>query len=336
MARPGFYNDNENRAYPFLDADGLTTFGLPSSTVVDSGFLIGPQSGYLAGTHTVHLAEVMRSGTTLTFYFETTAPGLVNGRLEFTRDVTDAPYTSSYADVADSQVLSDSSFSSECPSAISDAFSGYLVTGDLADLLVLLPGDGSLTGTALVEPATCRELGGSYARSVNIANADRTRYATPDGCKDQCWPGNVDPLYVRDTCLSGIIRFKEGYNSAIRQNTRENSLTFGARVGSGAGEACEQVPLYDTEAAPKDSLWLEGGPACNDVIRSINGVGGRVFNIKGGPGTTVTPYPGEARIEINVDMHDMATCGQDDGLDNITCPENSLSTSASECECGPA
>ena len=85
MGAPGFYNDNEFRAYPFIEEQDVVTVSsssslsassgsvgrLPETSVVDAGFVMGIDSGYLEHLHIVYLEEVSRSGTTVTFKFRT-------------------------------------------------------------------------------------------------------------------------------------------------------------------------------------------------------------------------------------------------------------------------
>lgn len=329
--RPGLYNDNTRRHYPFQEG---TAF-LPHSAVVDCGFRIGPNTGFDAAVHYVALRHVLREGDLLTFIFESSAPGLFGRQLRFIRDITDEPYALEYVDSMDNQPDSVSSSVSHTCDYVDD-FSGFLVTGPLAELLESLPGDGVLSGELQVEPALLQELGQTYARSLNVANGDRTRYETPEGCREQCWPYSLQPLYVRGTCLQGPIRFQEGYNLSITQSTDENLLTFDAVPGAGDGEVCEQVPVFDEEEPPDDSLFLEGGPACNEVIRSINGAGGPIVPITGGLGVRVTSVPAESRIIVNVDTLDMAVCSTQTDENDVSasdCP--SVSATDDPCACGP-
>lgn len=332
MAATSFYNDNANRSYPFVTDLELEAFSIPvpNSAIVECGFMLGPSSGFVAGTYNVFLVAIKREGDQFTFVFDSDAPGLTWRQLRFIRSLSDPTYTVEYADTEDNQEASVSeSLSHSCN--YPDDFIGHLVTGPLTALAAVLADGQTTTGSARVEPARNRSLVQGYARSLNLANADRTRYETPDGCRDQCWPHNLAPLYVRATCMTGPLRFKEGYNIRIDQDNSANSLTFSAEVGAGVGEPCEQVPLFADEQPPADSIFYEGGPACNEVIRSINGIGGRVVNVTGGLGVTVTPRPAYSEIIINVDTLDMAICAEP--VEDLDC--ESISESVIDCACGP-
>src|SRR5688500_4107359 len=94
MARPGFYNDNLNRSYPFIHGQTGT---LPDFAVADFGCVMGAESGFIEGQHSVRLHRVLKSEHgILEFEFRSDAPGLLDRVLRFTRNVTDAKYTTSY------------------------------------------------------------------------------------------------------------------------------------------------------------------------------------------------------------------------------------------------
>jgi hypothetical protein len=329
MASTSFYNDNANRSYPFLRGEAF----IPNSAIVDCGFVFGPGSGFTQGESTVYLSSVERNGDLLIFTFKTTAGNLLDRSLQFVRQVDDEQYQIEYVDTLDN-LNQGSASESESVSHLcdfADDFMGYLVTGPLDDLLAALPGDGILTGEATVEPAQVQDSSQAYARSINIANADRTRFETPDECRDQCWPTPPQPMWIVKRCVQGAIRFREGYNLRITQDGDENTLQFDAQVGAGAGEPCEQVPLYPGEELPRDSMFYEGGPACNQVIRSINGIGGRLVNVKAGAGVRVSADPARNKIRINVDTHDLAICAPEEDLPSLS----ETSVSEDPCDCGP-
>jgi len=328
MSQTKFYNDNSNRGYPFLRGEAF----LPNSAIVDCGFVFGPGSGFVAGTSTVYLAAVQRAEDLFIFTFKTTAGNLLDREIRFVRDITADPYVIEYADPLDNRQESASaseSLSYSCNYV--DDFAGYLVTGPLEALQTLLPTDGELTGIATVEPALLRDASAAYARTLNLANGDRTRYENPDDCRPQCWPVPPQPLWIVQRCVQGLIRFKEGYNLRISQDAEDNLLKFDASVGAGEGEPCHQVPLYPGEDLPANSIFYEGGPACNQVIRSINGIGGRMVDIRGKLGVRVQAEPEKHRIIIDVDTHNMAICVDSPELASLS----EVSVSSDPCDCGP-
>ena len=116
-------------------------------------------------------------------------------------------------------------------------------------------------------------------------------------------------VYVRG--LVGDLRFKEGYNVAIRQNDRDNSLTFLASQGAGAGTANCEVPVYPDEQPPAGSKLLTGGPACEEVISSINGLSASVIQLVADLGTSIYPSPLYANtLVVDFNRHNMPVCGE--------------------------
>jgi hypothetical protein len=312
MPKDQLLNDNAARDFPFLKGTSFTPF----SSVVACGFTLGPGSGFVAGEHNVFMTKVMRRNGRLWFFFTSDAPGVIGKYLIFSRSEEDPRYTLEYVDLVDEDPELDSisdSFSAvnEAGCDFSDMFGGFLVTGPLGELIDLIPDEDKLFGLSTVEPALLQSLVGAYGRSINVANSDRTRYEPPEGCSGVSWNDEPQPTYTRSTCLTGPIVFVPGYNSIILQSQQENSLTFSASVAAGEGEPCEQIALFEGESAPDDSQFLEGGPGCQEVVRSINGVGGPVAFMAAGQGVSIGFDPAEHEISVNVDLHNMLTCGHE-------------------------
>ena len=96
MPRPGWLNENSHRSFPLQkdqeESPALSTT-IPNDVVVDAGFVMGQSSGYVEGEHTIWLESVARGANTLTFTFQTDAPGCSGAPLVFTRDLTDKDAT---------------------------------------------------------------------------------------------------------------------------------------------------------------------------------------------------------------------------------------------------
>jgi hypothetical protein len=278
---------------------------------VDAGFVLGTGAGFDPAAHVVRLAKVRRAGADVFFDFETTAPAMFGSVLTFRRTVGDGRYLTEDADSDVEYGLSLSELDAAC---LEPLWSGFLTTGDLTALLALLPGDGELAGgagQAEVEPALVQNLSGTYVSSVNLANDDRTRVESPAGCDAVSWPAAPEPLYLNAACLRGVVRFAPGYNAVVTQADADNTLTFGAEVGAGAGQPCNEVPLHPGEAAPAGSSLLSGGPACGQVLRSVNGIGGRLFDVVAGLGFQVTPLPDSNRVVVDCNFAGLALCPED-------------------------
>lgn len=349
MAVPNFLNSNKGRTFPFLQhAQELielsesssisidTVFSmslLPNSAVVDFGSVMGSQSFYEEGTHHVYLFEIRREATTFAFDFRSTAPGLAGLSLVFRRAIASDDFETEYvSESTENEVSVSGSLSvSEC---VQDSiWSGYMVSGSMEELAEILVSQGDVLrggeDDVIVEPALNRSLVDQYIRSINLANDDRSRAENASGCQQLNWPFDIAPLYLNHSCMTGQIRWKEGYNVTIDQDDIENSITINAVVGGGEGEPCEEVPLFTEETAAQGQTLLSGGPDCNDVIRSINGVGGRVLDLLGGRGVIVTPEPNRNRLIIDIDMTDLKVCA------DFVNPEE-IESSISASFCGPA
>jgi hypothetical protein len=313
MAKTSFYIDNQNRDFPFLSG---TSFG-SLSTVVACGFMLGHGTGFTPGVSTVFLAKILREHGRFWFYFESDAPGLAGKTLIFNRSEDVEDFVTEYADLIDDDPSSLSA--SDSASVVedlglcefADSFAGFLITGSLVELKSLLSEGEHLLGQAIVEPALLQDLTGGYARSINLANGERTRYEPPNTCPDPAWPTTPAAMYVRATCIKGPVTFRPGYNSLILQNNFNNSLTIAAAVGAGLGEPCEQVPLFQGETPPDDSAFLEGGPSCAEAVRMVGGITGPIVPIASGNGVSVEFQPDLNTIKLNVDLHNLAVCSDD-------------------------
>lgn len=306
MPSPPFYNENENRAFPF--APGGTQ--PPPAVVVDAGFVAGPKSRFVTGTHRVWLAAVRRTGSFFHLDFASDAPELFGTGLTFSREVGGGDFVPEFGD-SGTRGLSASSLSGsrsedaprECDEPL---WSGYVVTGRAAALLALLPADGEVAFAAEVEPALVQNLAESLVVKFAVANDDRTRVQPAAGCAGAAPATGL--TFPGGNCVVGDVVFVPGYNANVRQSETDNSITLGAAVGAGAGEPCDEVPVYPGESPPAGSSLLGGGPRCNETVRSLNGVGGPQLTIVAGPGVTVTGSPEDNRVVVNVDMRGLALC----------------------------
>lgn len=305
MARSGFLVENEHRAYPFVDAGAGVP--LPEETVVDFGCLMGLDADHVDGVDTVRLHRVSRAGGIVRFEFRAAAVGAADYPLTFAVPETAAEFETFEAEADLAPGSAGSSTSSACGDA--PVWEGFMVVGRLSALLADLAEGESLdgdAGIAVVEPARVRNLARTYVRGVNLANADRVRADDPAGCSafDPDEPGRV---YVNARCLGGDLQLVEGYNATVRQ-AADGTVTIGAGVGAGAGEPCEEVPVRAGETSPDSGRLLTGGPTCGEVLKSVNGVGGRIVRITPGPGVRVTPGAAPGQLLVDVDLHGLAVC----------------------------
>lgn len=288
MPRPGFYNDNEYRAYPFVHKKSYTGAALPDSTVVDVGIIMGLDSAFETGQHSVWLSSIARGSGNVTFTFVTDANGTP---LVFTCPEATEEWTTVYAESADPvSVLSD------CNPA--PVWEGYIVIGKLADILAQVSNNTTRTygaGVRVIEPARIQSLLKHHVRSINVGNFSRVLVQPVEACQE---PGAEPPaersVVANAVCMQGALQLKEGYNCRIQQISRTNALVVSAEQNAGepnTAELCNhgsELPFYASEPFDPETGFYSGGPACNQTISTINGLSGANTRIVGGTGVRIT------------------------------------------------
>lgn len=296
MPRAGFYNDNEYREYPFVFKQIYTDSELPTATIVDCGFIMGLDSGFDELQHVVYLAAIRKTQTTLQFEFRTTAPRSANFPIVFERAFDSDDWADEYADSA---VATTGVFCATEP-----AWSGFMVSGRISELAADMTvgesrGYGGDAGPQrIVEPARIQSLVRSYLRSIGVANYART---VMKDCEAPGFSGNRQ-IIVNASCIKGHVRLQPGFNCRIRQNDPGRELQISAEkgintAGPGSQEFCQngsEIKLYPLEGPAPGSQFLSGGPACNEVITSINGLQAADVKIVGGSGIQVVADPNQA------------------------------------------
>jgi hypothetical protein len=291
MPRPGFYNDNEYRAYPFIYKIDYFGPALPDSAVVDCGIIMGLSSGFAHGEHAIWLAGIIRNAGVVRFEFATDAPGAAEMPLVFECAENGNEWTAVFSE-------------SEPPAGVDPAcapepaWEGFLVPGPLAEIIALLSENGNALSFPVneraLEPGRVQSLVKSYVRSVNLGNLPRVRALPPGDCYVSGDSVASRDIVVNAVCMQGDLRIKEGYNCRIKQTDRLNDIRIGAEPGAGdtaRAELCDhgsELPLYDGEPFDDETGFYSGGPACSQTISTINGIGGANVNIVGGTGVTVT------------------------------------------------
>lgn len=301
MAKSGFYNDNEYRAYPFVANADVAVGDLKAAVyraVVDAGFVLGVEGGKESAQSTlvgfrVWLSRVSRAADVFTFVFKTTS---VTAQLVFATTTQTTEWHTLHAESA-------SGVTDDQPCATAPLWSGYLVIGTISDLAAVIPAGTVLDfeyGAYEIEPARIQNIAGTYLNSISVGNFDRVRIPP---CDSDSSPASLRAVKTAAECLRGPIKFKEGYNCQITQTNRENSLTFSAGLDFGAIKDAEyclnggEIPLYVDEAKPAGSVFYSGGPACKDLIFTINGVGGSSVSLTAGNGITINTADGKIAIE---------------------------------------
>lgn len=292
MPRPGFYNDNEHRAYPFVFKPGEPPF--PESAIVDAGVIMRIDSNFDDKVHSVWLSKITRDTGKFYFEFKTDA---ADEPLVFVRDVTADEWQIEYAD--SQQRL-------PCENVEDPVWEGFLVTGPLKDLNTALSADDTLffdKNASQLEPARIQNLNKAYVRTINVGNYERP---TVPACGQADPRATVVPdIIINKECMRGDIRFKEGYNCSIRQVTFANEIHIGASVGAGApvdDELCangSELALFPGELIPDNSKFFSGGPACDELIFTLNGLGGPTVTLTSGAGINISTQTDPPRITIS-------------------------------------
>ena len=317
MATVAWHDANEMRAFPLLEdqygylyvSGAKRLRHLPLSAVVDFGALLGLDTEFQDGVHSVYLSQVAHQDGEFLFDFRSDAPGLTESVLRFARDVAAAPFETEHAESLDGPAGSSSSSSSALGCDPDPLWSGFLVTGDLSPLVDLLAeGEELATDSLLVEPATLQNLTRAYVRSLNVANQDRTRATSPAGCPELEWLHAVGGLVAQERCIQGPVRLKAGHNFLLRQNVREGAIELAVAIGAGLGPPCEEATLFAGELPPMGRQTLDGALRCDEVLRSINGLGGRQLQLLAGPGVQLVADPENHRLTVDVDMAGLPVC----------------------------
>ena len=317
MSKPSFYNDNEYRAYPFVVPTDPAVV-LPDAAIVDAGFIVGLDAEYDDVAHKIYLRQVTTSNGQIRLFFSTTAPRC-NVDLQFSRDYSrNAVDELVFAQPEWTTEHVESAAPSGVPCAQEPLWSGFIVTGKLDALVEQAETAGGVitfspADSYTIEPARVQNLNKAFLRSVSVGNYARvvSPPCTEDGSATSLPDRNI---ILNAQCLRGAIKFKEGYNTKITQTQRSNTLTFTAVKGTGAPEDEElcanngEVPLYAGEAPPDNSLFLSGGPACKDLMFTINGLGGRNVNIIGGKNIQIGYSENDSAITVKLADNAQGRC----------------------------
>jgi hypothetical protein len=334
MSKPSFYNDNEYRAYPFVDKPTVfesLSSPVPTAAIVDAGFIMHLDAEYDDDADIIYLEKVTVENNTLFFWFASTAPKCEDKKIYFRRDyeisagvisAVDPEWTTEHTE--SEAIDNGDNEATRCdPDPV---WVGFLVTGKIEKLVEdVIAAGGVIVFNAdeyLIEPARIQNLNKAYLRSVRVGNYARTTVPVCDAENITVAP----EIIFDERCLTGDIKFKEGYNAKITQTTRDNTLSFTAAKGAGAAEddeLCEnygEIPLYpdegddrpfiygDADTDGKQSKFLSGGWSCKDLIFTINGIGGSNVNIIGGENVQIGYDDDSNAITVTLSKNAQGRC----------------------------
>lgn len=205
------------------------------------------------------------------------------------------------------------------PARIQNLARGYLRTLNVGNYRRVYVPNCCDNGTDAVTPILQPDIAGRDALTPTtgmlVLTTNNGRYWEYDGAEWQ----DVS-FVVNARCLTGEIKIVQGYNCAVTQTTRLNEISISAAVGAGdqdTTELCQyggELPLYAGELTPivtpatetdpaQYSKFLSGGPACDELIFTVNGVGGGAITFAGGTGVSITTDTSPTRkitIERNI------------------------------------
>lgn len=294
MAELEFLDQLDKISFPLMNGDNRAFVEggeLPRQGLADAGFLLGLDSGFVAGTDMVRLHSYARVGSTMSFDFRSDAVGMSEHHFLFEFE------SSTSFGVAIRVTATRIDDETEAPAY----GEGYLVVGNLSDLDALGVGTFTLVGNLRVEPALLQPLT-ALVNTISIANAPRLCPTKP-GSSAIPTPDYVCP-FIKN--LTGDVVFSEGNNARISVSAANNTLQFGASLGAGLGAPCEDVIIDENCGFVRG----EECDPCDDYIRSFNGMqteDGTIFFTEG-PGVSIENDPANHRITVFVNYNGVRVC----------------------------
>lgn len=300
MPEGDFYNSNISRAYPFTYASTLAQgANYDDALFVDAGLIISLQN---YDNSAVSLTKIRRDGTVVLVEFT-----ILGQKYDFSFDTKGDDYFTELTTF-------DSPNNGCAPVTGVEIF----VTTGRWSAWESLPDATDIDFTLLlVEPANVQNLANTFVTKIAVANMTRTRATVPPGCDELVFatPGGI--IQVVEDCITGDIRFDNGVNSVVRQDEFDNAIEFVAAAGIGADESCNELEFFPDEAPPPGRTTLDGSLRCEEVLRSINGVSIRLFEISAGPGAVVLADPENSTLTVDVDMSQLSICLSQESIDEF-------------------
>jgi len=284
---------------------------MPKDAIVDAGFTVNA-----GAVPTAVLTYVDHVNNTLTLAFD-----LENvGRTTFTVPDDVAEFTTVWSDPVNIP-SADNTLASQCPS--SNRVRGFVVIGNVNSLIAVAANNNSfvfITGADL-EPATVDAIGNRSVASITLCNTERTLSPALAQCGVTSYVRtapyrirNLDGVTYKNVsadfqCITGDVTIRPGYACNVTQSDTAQTLTISASQSAADGLACRDIALDSQEAAILASgQSLTGIQRCDNVVRSINGVGGPNLVIKGRNGVAVTTTD-EPAIVITIGSDADNKCG---------------------------
>lgn len=205
-------------------------------------------------------------------------------------------------------------------------WSGYLTTGVMdepsLDAGLTACFDGNELPVLEVEPGRIFVVSGFARKNLEVWNQRRTRVQLSSDCRPIEYTDEL-PEYIQIAELNERpVRFAGGYQIDVSQGIDNNEMTIQSVLNGGElGAPPAELPMPGEEV-PLDRDFLDGGLACNAVLRSINGVGGPHIVFSGGLGVLVQDHPNISRIVLNVNGESINVCPNFPEPEDVDCVPN--------------
>lgn len=211
-------------------------------------------------------------------------------------------------------------------SSTSPKWRGYLTTGVLDDPTLQVSLRSCFAEENLpaleVEPGRVFVLTGYGAKTIEVWTQQRTRVRLSDDCLAIPFQSQTS-TYVQLAEYSDVpVRFAGGYQILVYQSFDGDALTIQSELDGGElGAPTEEIPLPgETQVEYRD--YLDGGLACNRVLRTINGVAGPSIELRGELGVLIESHPGLSRVVVDVNGEAMTVCPGFPAPEPVACVPN--------------
>lgn len=338
MPQTEFERENLGRAYPLVDS---TNHSWVFPTLADASITVRPAAKYTHGKHRINIFAVGQlSSSQATLLGDSDAKyfiAMTCTALPLRSEVllfTFAEQLPRYSEV-DARVVLLSQFTgivfgmSATGVTVANTaakWEGYIVLGDY-DVLPVSP--TMLSPTPYLEPARVTNTAEAATQNgkTYVYNKVATQYTEPDGCEAAAVPADFetgDYVLVAGPIV-GEFRIAGGHSTRAFQNAASRVLTVSADGGGGeAGRICQPLPpaadLDDTDTSPR----------CEDVLRSINGIGGPIIGLSALNSVEIGRHPTQHRLIIAPIGIDSANCPA--AIPAV--PVTHLPTNADDVPCG--
>jgi len=364
MPQTEFFNANLNRTYPLVDSAQADPY---QKLLAGARFIIRSDVGYKIGYDALNFVGAAVRATNYMVGSEVVIPqgisALFEIRLKFNTQrvhpvthcylmasfgVSVRRYKPAYATLISKKVVHEAENFAPYTVDVTPpkgSVDGWVIMGEPESWF----STSQLIATLQVEPAlvapVLERASGLGRGKVYIYNRRRTTYIPEDECEHaKDYPNkpalgdviDLGPEYVLIDETDLPVRFIGGHNSLITHDGSDGVITVsGNRAGGSLGPVCDLIAYTENEVAIPDRD-LDGALACDQVLRSINGIQGPTINIRALDGVQVGNHPDLNRVIIGILGSGITSCPSFDVAeqvehlpkndDDVNCGENDTET----------